>query len=284
MTRNSYIFRIFALSIFFIWNIASFVSTESVKAKWITWSWCSFIGPWTNVRWNQVFASWSCLIDDVGIVYFWSWLTIGWGFWSNTDVNALQSDKYGPIWFCTFTSCSWTWWSTTYSCWTINCPAFWTSALLRKWDKGEQGLSITGATGGTGATGPTGATGATGASIVWPQWNDGYSAYELAQIAWYSGSLTDWLFSLKWERGWTWADGSLIMSGTTNVYFSWGLSGMIPQGEFDSWSVYVPITVDNNWTKYVNTRGLSNVIVWLVLFIWSMILLFRYFKKESKLQ
>lgn len=246
---------------FIIWGIIAisiFSIISETEWMWITWSGCIFSGPWSTIRGYSVFSNASCNIDWVWNITLWSGLTI-WGWFSTTtDLSSLQSDKYGVIWFCTLTSCSWTWGSTNYTCGTIQCPAYWTQALLRTWPKGDIGW--------TGATGSTGSKGDTGSS-----------AFELAQLQWYSGTISDWLYSLIWPTG---ATGTTTVQ--TEINFSWAsftwilMNNSVASGVLDQSGLYLPVSVSNNGTTYVNFWWVRNLII-LLWILWLLIYGVYYF-------
>jgi hypothetical protein len=130
----------------------------------------------------------------------------------------------------------------------------------------------------TGATGPSGNTWATG-----PQWNDGYSAFELAQINWYTGNILSWLSSLvgpMWPQGNTWTidfstfTGAIQFANVVNIPAETGA------------------TLDPNWFYFALTRKVDGVTYmdWVgvrnFLFVFSfllvVVLVLRYFVNDKK--
>lgn len=102
----------------------------------------------------------------------------------------------------------WNDWLSAYqvalSNWFVWSEAEWLLSL--KWEKGDKWDNGTNGTNGTNGINWTN----------WIDWNDGQSAYEIAVANWFSGTLSQWLLSLKWEKwdkwdawtNWTnWIDG-----------------------------------------------------------------------------
>jgi len=248
----------------------------------LTGSGCTFTQSYTNVRWYNIYNDVYCSIDGIWLTHFWPRGSV-WGSYSTTtDLTNFQSTNYGDIWFCTFWSCTGMASppTNTWSCATINCPMIWNSAFLRTWPKGD--------TGATGLTGITGATGATGAGI---QWEDGWSAYQVAVINGFSGTEIEWLGSLIWPAGTTGATGaiSLDLSQSGIIQINSVLQTPTETGLIlpDSGSTYIPITYQQNWITYVNEDRAKQIvfdvgfliIIWW-LFWWFMIKKF-FIRKKS---
>lgn len=93
-----------------------------------------------------------------------------------------------------------------------------------KGDKGDTGPQ--GPKGDTGATGPQGPVGETGAQgPAGEAGTDGKSAYELAVANGYSGTLTEWLASLKGEQGPAGTQGEKGNDGATGAAGATGPAG-----------------------------------------------------------
>jgi len=112
----------------------------------------------------------------------------------------------------------------------------------------------------TGATGPTGPQWATGAT-----WQ---SAYQLAQTNWFTWSAFQWLASLIWPTWATWATWASIVDFTQ----SWTIQVQSIVNSVDSWSldwnsVYLPLTVKNNWITYVDWFTLRNIFLFFIIII-----------------
>ena len=135
-------------------------------------------------------------------------------------------------------------------------------------------VGATGATGPTGASSNTGATGLTGATgaigLTWPQWFNGLNG-----ISWVQGA-----------TGATGATGSIlttiVYTGSTNtinyIYLSWTLQTsswysfswfVAPSGS----GIYIPITTDQGWQKYVNF-GWVLALFWILLGVLFLLWLF----------
>jgi len=134
-------------------------------------------------------------------------------------------------------------------------------------------------TGATWATWPTGATWPTWAT--WSQGNDGYNAFEIAQILWYTGTVTEWFESLKWPMGATWTIDFTSFSWAVNLQNIVNVPDN--DGTLNSWSTYIPIKTTINGVDYYDSNRITQLLmkVWFVL-LFSFMIWWAIFKKFTK--
>lgn len=124
-------------------------------------------------------------------------------------------------------------------------------------------IGIKGATGSVWATWSTWTQG-----IPWPQGNDGYSAYELAQINGFTGSEIEWFASLVGPMGATgetvhqviFSSGAEIFSGATFT-----IDGN--NWNFASGELYIPLSTTIDGTTYLNTDRVKQMTMQLLFFV-----------------
>lgn len=101
---------------------------------------------------------------------------------------------------------------------------------------------------------------------TWPQGNDWYSAYELAQMNWYTWTIIEWLASLIWPTGQQWATWVIDFSS-----FTWAINFQTLV-QVDSWATldpnwfYFAITRKKDWVTYIDWIGVRNLTI-LIAFI-----------------
>lgn len=125
-----------------------------------------------------------------------------------------------------------------------------------KWEKWE-----------TWATGPQWAQ-----WIPWIQWNDWYSAFEIAQILWFTWNISEWQQSLVWATWAIWATGALdfsTLSWTINLQNVVNLPDN--DWELNSWSTYIPIKTTINWVDYYDVWRLTQLLMKLLFILFIVI-------------
>lgn len=200
---------------------------------------------------NLTYFSW-VVFKNVRIQEKWTivFSTLTW-WYGTTDTNLVTDlnqqlvlsvlSEVAILWNCNIVQYSsttrvWTWltcpWWRVFS-WEIN------SLISVKWPKGEQWAP-------------------------WWDWMNWLSAYDLAIANWFSWSEMEWITSLKWATGTTTHEIVFasweIFSGAT---FSLGWQN----GEFASGELYIPLTTNIDWTTYLNTDRMKQLIMQIIFFV-----------------
>lgn len=242
-----------------LWGIITF-SIFSIIRDTNAWTGSCTIAPYVNIDNMSVSPNLQCVVGtgtiNIGtgaVRAFTAWTNAGTAYWDITLYN------YGMQGYCrNITSV----WVTTVSSGTtqISCPT-WALKLLW-WDKGDKGDK--GDIGNTGAIGHTGS-----------------SAFELAQLEWYSGTLSDWLYSLIWPQG---ATGTTTLQ--TEINFSGAsftgilMNNSVASGVLDQSWFYLPIAVSNNGTTYADFGWIRNLLILLGIFITMVYGIYYFFRKK----
>ena len=136
---------------------------------------------------------------------------------------------------------------------------------------------------------------ATWATIVWEKWatwatwgtgiqgNDGYSAFQLAQIIeWYSGTVYQWLGSLTWHTGSTWSVSfSLDLNQSWAINVSNNVTLQNQDSTLSSSGLYFSILSQKNGDTLINWQWLRNILVLVFLLFVCIFFLYRFIKKEN---
>jgi len=227
---------VFSSPVFTTWAITYYTGATAINVRSSTW--------------NLLFAS----------LYLWALSTDTSLITSATSQQASQVHAERLLW----ADCNiWAYNTTARTATWFLCPV---------WRIFFDSTSILGATWNTwatGATGPAGATGATGpagaSGPVWPQGNDWYSAYELAQINWYTWSEIEWLGSLIGPQGPIWATGSIAIdlsqSWTISLQNNLNLSESSSTGFLYPDKKYLSVFEKVNWSWYINTDNILYLLI-----------------------
>lgn len=267
--------------------LSTFINFLSILG-WILWFWLVTFFAWiyipdtnatmsgtgctffpTAVYWNtSVWTKVTCHDSELGFLDFWTGYTIGWSFSTNTSLTSFTTTNYWMVGYIYFTGCSWVSQSNQTS--TGTCSTYKTIistwSFLRSWPKGA-----------TWSQWPQ-----------WPVWNTWATwiqgipwldAYEIAQIMWFSGSIDEWLLSLKWA---TWSIDFSSFTGAiqlNNIVDTW-----LDPVEFDTGSK-IPI-IYNDWqgnyfiSEEWSLRLVLNILLG-ILCSYSLIKIFIYFYNKG---
>lgn len=241
-----------------LWGIITF-SIFSIIRDTNAWTGSCTIAPYVNVDNMSVSPNLQCVVGT-GTINIGTGAVRAFTAWTNagTAYGDITLYNYGMQGYCrNITSV----WVTTVSSGTtqISCPT-WALKVLggEKWDKWDIG--------NTGSTGPIG--------------NTGSSAFELAQLEWYSGTLSDWLYSLIGPTG---ATGTTTLK--TEINFSGAsftgilMNNSVASGVLDASGTYIPLWVSNNGTFYADFNGVRNILILLSIFGLFAYLTFLMYKK-----
>lgn len=194
----------------------------------------------------------------------------GW-FWTSADYvlvtdnnNQLMRSVSVEVW--TLWNCNIYQYSTVTRVWTgLFCPAW-------RIFSGSLNLPIN-------VVWPPGAT--------WTQWIQGipwFSAYEVAQLNWYTGSEIEWLWTLIGPMGMTGATGALQLdlsnSWAINIVSTVNLTNSGVNGELSESGTYIPMVVNKDWTYFLKWEGIRNILLMLTLFFLIIIAGYKYWKNQ----
>lgn len=190
-----------------------------------------------TIVWQSYYPNFTC-----GWIKYGSGMNAGWWALTFTNTSYFVYTEKKIFWWCFFTA------TTATSKTNFQCPAI-VDAI--------GGTGATGATGATGPSGPTGPIGATGAT--WPQ---GLDNYEIALIMWFSGTISEWLESLRGATGtldFSTLSGSINLQNVVNIPTT--------DATLNSSGMYIPLTAKKDGVTYIDWYWARSMIYILAIFL-----------------